>query len=62
MKTRTVVMTFEVETDLPVKVLRQATLRVFRTNPPAGQGCFKNVAPVNCAKVEVVNATKGRKK
>lgn len=54
MRSRTVVLTFEIPTDLPVKVLREAWISV----PPNGH-CLH---PVNKPRVEVIQTAKAKGK
>jgi len=56
-------MQFEIETDLPLCELRKAEVAVFHPPLPGNwrAASWVQVKPVNRPKVEVVNATKGRK-
>lgn len=64
MKPRTVMIQFEIETDLPVKLLREAKVHIRK---PCKFGRFKAhdlifLDPVNKPKVEVVQASKRKGK
>lgn len=61
MKERTVVMTFEIPTDLPVKVLREADIAVPRLTAGLGSH-IQLLRPVNKPRVEVIQQPKAKGK
>lgn len=61
MKERTVVLTFEIPTTLPVKVLREADVAVPMLTAGLGSH-IQLIHPVNKPRVEVIQAAKSKGK